>query len=355
MLKELRRLRPADKITILCRKGLADSMRLSGLVDEAIEADKKDDESWHRAVEILSAKEFDLLVCPHQSFRSALLSRSIRARRKVGYKRWFNATLFDDRLERPMDLPEALRQVELLTPLDSSLSARLSEFRSQQKRAGGQGEGSSLTPLPAGLDMTLPRLVSLRSEFRSRGSLSGASSAKVGEIAARLGFAPGRRIAFLAPGSVWPTKMWTSEGFTGVARALIGDGFTVVLMGSRDERPICEAIASAAPGSHVIAGEPSLFETAELLALADLLVCNDSGAMHMAAASGVPTVSVFGPTVLELGYRPWNDLARVVQTDLPCRPCGKHGAKKCPLGTHACMKQISSDQVLNSIKSLPHP
>ena len=352
MLKELRRLRPGDKITLLCRKGLADSMRLSGLVDEAIEADKKDDASWYRAVDLLSAKEFDLLVCPHQSFRSAILSRSIRARRKIGYKRWFNSIVFDDRLERPMDLPEALRQLELLTPLDPTMSARLSEFRAQQKRAGGQGDGSSLTPLPEGLDMRLPRLVALRAEFRASGSLAGASSARVREIAARLGFAPGRRIAFLAPGSVWPTKMWTSEGFTGVARSLIADGFTVVLMGSRDERPICEAIAAAAPGSHVIAGEPSLFETAELLALSDLLVCNDSGAMHMAAASGVPTVTVFGPTVLELGYRPWNDDAVVVQTDLPCRPCGKHGAKKCPLGTHACMKQVTSTQVLASLESL---
>jgi heptosyltransferase-2 len=117
-------------------------------------------------------------------------------------------------------------------------------------------------------------------------------------------------------------------------------------MGAPAERGICDEIVRAAPGAVSIAGETSLWESAEILALADRLVCNDSGAMHMAAAAGVPTVTVFGPTILEFGYRPWQNQARVAQVELKCRPCGKHGAKACPLGTHECMKAVSVQTVL---------
>jgi heptosyltransferase II len=67
---------------------------------------------------------------------------------------------------------------------------------------------------------------------------------------------------------------------------------------------------------------------------------------------GIPTVAVFGPTTLDLGYRPWQNRALVVQKDLECRPCGKHGAAKCPLGTHACMKTVRPPDVLTAIDRL---
>jgi len=74
--------------------------------------------------------------------------------------------------------------------------------------------------------------------------------------------------------------------------------------------------------------------------------------MHLGSTAGTPTVSIFGPTILEFGYRPWNARAEIVQIDLSCRPCGKHGAKKCPLGTHACMKGISSRVVITAADRL---
>ena len=82
------------------------------------------------------------------------------------------------------------------------------------------------------------------------------------------------------------------------------------------------------------------------------LVCNDSGAMHAAAAAGLPTVAVFGPTVLAQGFRPWQNQAMVVQRRLECRPCGKHGSDKCPIGTHACMEGIEAGEVLEALESL---
>lgn len=351
LFKEMRRLYPDDKLTVLCRKGLGKFLLESGLVDEAIEAEKTNKESWKAAVKELRSRRFDLLLCPHESPRSHLLVLRLRAKRKIGYRSRFNLLVFNDRIERPMHLPEALRQLALLQPLDSQWKLRLEGYGRLQFEAGGQSE-SGLTPVPEWASMDVPRLVELRERFRANGDVAGTSSSKIGEIIERAGLHRSSKIAFLAPGSVWKTKMWTSDGFTRAARELQGLGYRVFLMGTPSEKTICDDIAFRAPGVVSLAGETSLFESAEMLAFADLLICNDSGAMHMAAAAGVPTVSVFGPTVLRFGYRPWQNDARVVQTELPCRPCGKHGAEKCPLGTHACMKRVPANQVLEVAQEL---
>jgi heptosyltransferase-2 len=67
----------------------------------------------------------------------------------------------------------------------------------------------------------------------------------------------------------------------------------------------------------------------------------------LAALVSAPTVGIFGPTILEFGFRPWNSNAIVVEThkQLTCRPCGKHGPQVCPVGTHECMESINVETV----------
>lgn len=73
----------------------------------------------------------------------------------------------------------------------------------------------------------------------------------------------------------------------------------------------------------------------------------------MAAVVGLPTVAVFGPTTLDLGYRPWQSRAIVVQNNLlDCRPCGLHGAQRCPLGHHQCMKDLKVERVIQAFSKL---
>lgn len=349
---------PRDRLTILCRKGLGAYLLQAGLIDEAIEVDKSKKTSWHDAERILKAKSFDLLLSPHESFRSAWLVLRLKARHKIGYARFFNRFVFHERIERPMHLPEALRQLALLVPLSNEWGSRLQEYERTQGAPGGQmNETGDLTDVPSWASMSVVRLSDLRANIRSgvetEIALADVSSEKVRQlfIQHQIGSKP---TAFLAPGSVWPTKMWTTDGFTRVARELQGQGYSVFLMGSASERAICDEIVFRAPGAVSLAGETSLYESAELLAAADLLVCNDSGAMHMAATAGVPSVAVFGPTVLRFGYRPWQNRARVVQEQegLACRPCGKHGARVCPLGTHECMKSVSADRVLKAAQEV---
>ena len=129
-------------------------------------------------------------------------------------------------------------------------------------------------------------------------------------------------------------------------RKLVEQGHAVVVAGSPGEHELCAKVIQGLPGTFNLAGNTDLYDMIHVLKPARYLVSNDSGTMHLAAAAGTPTVSLFGPTTLELGYRPWQSKAKVVQKPLSCRPCGLHGHKTCPIGTHECMKNVAVSDVV---------
>ena len=357
LLKELRRLKPNDRLVLLCRKGLGSFLLKAELIDEAIDFDKSAPTSWSNVRSKLRARSFDLIVCPHESPRSRFLVFRLKANRKIGYRALLNFFVFTDQVTRPQDLPEAIRQLALLSPFDAALAERIKSFRETQDVAEGVSHGGNgLSDVPAWASMEIQSLANLRNLFRAGASDQALSkvgvSSRLGAVINELGLNNKDRIAILAPGSVWATKMWTHSGYTECAKALIRDGFRVILTGAPNENEICQRIVEAVPGVRSIAGKTDLYESAQILALAHVLICNDSGAMHMAAAAGVPTVAIFGPTVLRFGYRPWQNQARVESVELTCRPCGKHGSRECPLGTHDCMRRVDSTQVLKSVYQL---
>lgn len=343
LLKKMREIDPSAKITLLCRKGLGDWLSKLKLVDECVEVDKENGRGWAEARAVLRERRFSLLVCPHESFRSALFARKMSAEKKIGFKRFFSFLAFDHQVVRPMHLPEALRQLSLLTPVDPLLAERLLEFANRQTADGGQAQ-NGFVAVPSWAEMK----ISITQKSMS--------------IAERWSKINLNNLVVIAPGSVWSTKMWTAEGFATVASRLAIEGSQIVLIGSKSEDEICRRIveqvetklASATEAKLVnLAGKTSLTETLQILAIAKLLVCNDSGAMHLGAVADTPTVAVFGPTILEFGYRPWQNRAIVVQSPpLACRPCGAHGAKVCPIGTHECMRSIQPDEVMHAISRL---
>jgi heptosyltransferase-2 len=84
-----------------------------------------------------------------------------------------------------------------------------------------------------------------------------------------------------------------------------------------------------------------------------VLVTNDSAPMHLASAAGTPTVAIFGPTVPDFGYGPLAPLASAVGHDtLPCRPCDRHGPRRCPLGHHRCMRDLLPSDVAARARTL---
>lgn len=159
----------------------------------------------------------------------------------------------------------------------------------------------------------------------------------------------------LAPGSIWGTKRW--PGYAALAGALASEG-RIVAVGSAADAPAAAAIADALGAGRLVdaTGRLSILASAELIGRARVLVTNDSAPQHLASAMGTPTVTVFGPTVPAFGFGPLAARHAVAQvTTLPCRPCDRHGPRRCPLGHWRCMRDLAVEQVAALARDVATP
>jgi heptosyltransferase-2 len=152
----------------------------------------------------------------------------------------------------------------------------------------------------------------------------------------------GRRRVALQPGATFgPAKRWPAARFGRVARDLAARGHDVaVLGGPKDAEPVAETIAAAGGAARNLSGTFRVGELAALLASADLLVTNDTGPMHLAAAVGTRCLAVFGSTSPEW-TRPRGAGHRVLRNPVPCSPCFQRG---CRIG-FPCLEGVPVERV----------
>jgi heptosyltransferase-1 len=180
--------------------------------------------------------------------------------------------------------------------------------------------------------------------------LSPEATNKVNRLLEEQGVATSKPLVVLVPGTIWETKHWTIEGFAGVARQFLQDGFAVALAGTTRDQQRCRQIAAAAPGTCDLSGKTTPADLAALIRRAEVAVTNDSGSMHVAASLGKPMVSVFGPTnPVHIG--PYERPESVLRVDLPCSPCNYRRLSQCPFD-HACMKQVTSAMVVERVRKI---
>ncbi|MBI1803731.1 MAG: lipopolysaccharide heptosyltransferase II [Ignavibacteria bacterium] len=168
------------------------------------------------------------------------------------------------------------------------------------------------------------------------------------------------RILGMVPTARHYTKRWPQERFVefGIQYAK-AQRSKVLLFGSKDEVEYCGDIAQmvnaelGSPAVESLAGKLTLLETAAVFDRCDVVVTNDTGLMHLAAARKRKIVAVFGSTVRELGFFPYGTESIVVEKQgLSCRPCTHIGLRECPRKHFLCMKGIEAQQVLAATETL---
>lgn len=160
---------------------------------------------------------------------------------------------------------------------------------------------------------------------------------------ARNGLAGPRFLVGINPGASYgPAKRWLTPRYAQVADRLVGALHAdVLIFGSRAEQPLAEEIARAMKHTPVVlSGETSLRQFMALLSQCRLVLTNDSGPMHLAAALGLPVVAVFGSTD-DRATGPVGPRTRVVKRSVECSPCG---LRDCPIDFR-CMKSVTVDDV----------
>lgn len=316
LFRALRRLHPAGHLAALVTPAAAPLLRADPHLDEVLTYDKKGGERLWRVARRLRAARFDLLLAPHRSHRTALLALLSGIPERVGFSDAALPWAYTRRVERRRDVHEVDRNLALL-----------------------RGLGAEPEPSDRALHVGY-----------------GASEAQaVAAVLQQAGVGAGERVAALCPGSIWPTKRWSAEGFAAAARGLAARGLRPVLLGGPGDAEVSARVAAlAGPGAGVVdaAGRTPLGALAAWMDRASVLVTNDSAPLHVASARGTPTVAVFGPTTLSLGFGPLHAASRVVEADLACRPCGPHGGRRCPEGHFRCMGEVASEAVLRAVDEL---
>lgn len=156
-------------------------------------------------------------------------------------------------------------------------------------------------------------------------------------------------VALCAGAEFGPSKRWPADYFAQVAQQKLTEGYQIFLFGSANDLPICKYINEKCGMACVdLCGKTSLAEAIDLLSTAEIVVANDSGLMHIAAALDKPVVAVYGSTSPDF-TPPLSNKVEILKLDLECQPCFK---RECPLGHWNCMKLLTSDKVLSAIDNL---
>ena len=317
VLRALKRRWPGARVTFLTREHCAPLLEGNPHVEEVVSvAQGAGIEAVREACRALQQRKWHLLVDLHGSLRSRLVSRLVRADCKVRYGnlRFCRALLIYTRLD----------------------------FYGKRVSSVAERYAACLRDFGVELDEKGCEL------------FLGAGDRQEADSLIRAAWPDSPDYLAVAPGSAWPVKRWPAERFAEAAgKVAERRGWKVVLLGGPADREVCAEVAGGLdPGLCLdLAGSLSLRGSAATVAGAKLLLTNDTGLMHVAAAVGTPVTAIFGPTVRQFGYFPYKaDNARVVEIDLWCRPCTHNGRKSCPLGHFRCMREVGVERVVGEGK-----
>ena len=321
-LRELRRILPHAQITLVTRswsEGLfadadfLDDLLLYDRTSNGLNAVMQQTREWKR-------RRFDLAILFQNAFEAALIASLARVPQRLGYATDGRRAL----LTHPLPLPrwrkdhhEVFYYLNIIAQLEQLLDGASNILEHEPRFA---------------LKVNDARQEEARELLRANG--------------ARLD----RPLVALCPGSTNSrAKRWPAERYAALADKLIVEvGATVALIGSRDELSVSQDVAAHMRHQPVmLTGRTDLRQAVALLSISDLLVTNDTGPAHIAAALERPTLVIFGPTD-PTTTRPFSRAAEIIRQPPECAPCM---LRDCPID-HRCMTAITPDEVFARALSL---
>lgn len=167
---------------------------------------------------------------------------------------------------------------------------------------------------------------------------------RIREVMEKLGLEPEKPVAIFCPGAEYgPAKRWPAEHFASLAK-MLAEKFEIWLVGSEKDREIGEEITSNSDCIN-LCGRTSLDEAVDLIAHSSLVISNDSGLMHVAAALDRPMLAIYGSS--SPGFTPpLSNKAKIISLELSCSPCFE---RSCPLGHFDCMRKLSPETVFENL------
>ncbi|MFA5405030.1 MAG: glycosyltransferase family 9 protein [Ignavibacteria bacterium] len=308
------------KISFLCIPNTASILLNNPFIDEVIIYDKKGSQKgilqFRKFLNIIKSKNFDLIISPHRSLRSTMISYFSKVKDTISFDTSAFSSKYKTTVVYKKNVHEIVRNFSLLAPL-------------------GIVRNEIIPPKLFTLERDIYVVDKLLSEF------------KIGED---------EKFVTIAPGSVWFTKAYPEIKFAKMISLLNEFNVKIVLVGGEDDIGLCAMIKVLCRNSKVCnaAGKLTYLQSADLIRRSKVLVTNDSAPLHLANAVDTKVIAVFGATIPEFGFYPYGKNDYIFQVNgLKCRPCGIHGGNRCPIKTFECMNKIDeTDIALEVMKSV---
>ena len=314
LIKATRKLFPHSFISFLLIPETKNILENNPHLNEVIVYDKRRKDkglkNFFKMVKYVKEKDFDLAIIPHRHLRAALLAYFAKIPQRIGFDKSSGSFLLTQKVPYQNNSHEVERNLSLLDDFSGDLLDKTLE----------------LFPSPQDFSYAQELL---------RGSGIKENDKKVG----------------VAPGSIWATKRWLPERFAEVSDLLIKKaGAKVIFLGSKEDEKLCLEIANLMEEKPVIlAGRTNILQSAAIISKCKVILSNDSAPVHIASAMKRPVVAIFGSTIPEFGFGPYEEGSIIIEKKIECRPCGIHGKNKCPKKHFKCMTEITTPEVFEAL------
>jgi heptosyltransferase-2 len=323
LLQNLHAAYPSATIDILVRGGAQELFTDHPYINQVHVWDKKKNKYQHlfQIIQTIRLIKYDVVINVQRYLATGIITVLSGAKKTIGFDKNPLSFLFSETVKHQFGSAAEAAEAGGLAAAQNSNSASLHETSRNHALL------ASLTTAP----VAKPALYPSAANFAAVQKLQGAP------------------YICMSPGSVWETKKMPAQNWIDLINA-VPTNYTIYLMGAPNEKDLCAEILSGSSREGVfnIAGELNLLEAAALIKGASLNYVNDSAPMHLASATGAPVAAIYCSTTPAFGYGPLSDTQFVVETleHLPCKPCGLHGKKVCPLGHFNCGHSITTAQLL---------
>ena len=313
MLESIHQHNPAASISILVRKGNEALFNAHPYLDKVLVWDKKQNKygNWLQLLFEIRKNKFDAVINVQRYAATGLWTALSGAKMKIGFDKNPFAFLFTYKITHQAvgnGLHEIERNHALLCPLGLFPSAMPVLYPSSQDLKAVEGYQSA------------PYLC-------------------------------------MAPASVWYTKQFPIHQWIQVLNAIPFEG-PIYLLGGPGDKSLNDQIMQSVQKNNLVnmAGRLSFLASAALQKGSVMNYVNDSAPMHFASAVNAPVAAIYCSTVPDFGYGPLSDTSFIIETEkaLPCRPCGLHGKKQCPLKHFNCAETITMEQIYQPLQQVLH-
>jgi heptosyltransferase-2 len=300
LIRSLKKVYPEKQIDFVVREQYQDVLRYNPHLNNVFTLDKDND--YARLFDKIGSDNYDLIIDLHNNVRSRVISGKIGAK-TVRYKK-----------------PYLKRGLLVNTKINLLKDAK----KIPERYAGALNESI--------LDKEGPEI-----------HLPQNSSTILDDSGYYIG---------ICPGSKHFTKMYPIDYISDLITMLQDDGFRIVLFGGTDDKVICDQIKGSGAEIVNLCNDNDLLQTAAEMKKCKLVICNDSGLMHAATAVNIPVAAIFGSTVRELGFTPYNSEHILIENNnIGCRPCSHIGRNACPKKHFKCMLELTPELVFKKVKN----